>query len=177
MNANEKNKSDLQIDCWKLRSCQGGSTESQLWSRFFPRCDFGDSVLWCELGWLTFSLLRRLCPPKFFFRHSAKRLFLRSPFGTSLPLLPLPFDWLSFFSLPFGLLTSRFSSSLSLKCWRVGLIFLRRLLWLSFAVTTGRCSGGGTSGPTKEKYELKVGSLVFGIRAGHAHAPWHPLWQ
>ena len=163
---------------FKFTSLGGLLSKSQLWSRFFPQCDFDDSDLWCELGWLTCSLLRRLNPPpKFFFRHSANRLFLRSPFGVSLPLFPLPFNWLSLFSLPFSLLPSRFPWSLSLRCWRDGLLLLRRLLWLPFAVTSGRWSGGGTSGPIKDKYEPKLGSLFFGIRAGHAHAPWHPFLQ
>lgn len=159
-----------------------------------PRSNLSDSVLCCELAGLTCSLLRRLIPaPKLFFRHSAKRDVLRSPFGLSLPLRPLPFNWLPLLSLPCNsppLLSlvqvsrdSRFPWSLSLKCWKVNLIFsvllFRRLLWLPGSVTSGRGSGGGTSGGLKDNCGLKVGSLFFtgGSRAGHAHAPWHPLLQ
>ena len=154
-------------------------SEPQLCSRFFPLCDLGDSVFWCEPPWLTCSLLRRFSPPKFFLHQSVKRLVLRSPLWISLPLLPLPFTWLPPFSLPSSSLPPRFPFSLSMKCWMVGLLFSRRLLWLPFSVTSGKGWGGGTSGPLKDKCGLKVGSLfsIRGLRAGHAHAPWHPFLQ
>lgn len=142
-----------------------------------PRSNLSDSVFCCELVWLTCPLLPRsllltclLLPVRL--RRHPNRLFLRS-----LPLTfafsPASKDW-------------RFPWSLSLRYWKVNLplskLLFRTLLWLSGLLTSGR--GGSGSGMSRgDGIEgdggLRMGSLLFMWypRAGHAHAPWHPLLQ
>lgn len=151
-----------------------------------PRNTLRESVLCFELAWLTSLLLPcsvlftclLLPDPRLRLRHSANRLLLRSLLGLSLRVHSLPWS-----SLPVGSLPASKDSrwNLSLKYCKVSLLlsvlFFRKLLRLS-GLLTGISGWEGISGGTG----INVGSFFLrnsrsNSRAGHAHAPWHPLLQ